>query len=174
MPVAFIVLGLFALVIGVRGTHKEAQALLIDEFTGERNFLTWVFVIGIIGLVGMWKPIRPVSRAFLILVVLALIVANKGFFDRFAGGFLNRPERQPEPEPANTTGGTTGQVAPQASTVIPGLNTPQTGNYPAGVGNNAWWGAGLAPATGQQAACPPGTTATRPLGWGNATRCLPS
>jgi hypothetical protein len=77
---ALIIIGLFMLITGVRGTHGELAALLKDDFTGENNYLKWVLAMLVVGSLGYIRPIRPVANGILALVIMTLFLSNKGFF----------------------------------------------------------------------------------------------
>ena len=83
MPLALVVLGVLFMVVGIRGTQTDLFNLLKGDFTGPGNFIYWVVAILIIGATGYIKPFKPVSDAFLVLVLLVMVLSNRGFFDRF-------------------------------------------------------------------------------------------
>jgi hypothetical protein len=47
------------------------------------NFIYWGIALFIIGAAGYYKPLKPLSNAFLGLVILVLFISNRGFFARF-------------------------------------------------------------------------------------------
>lgn len=83
MPIALLAIGIIFLVAAVRGKHEDLFDLIKDDFTGPNNFFYWVISIWVIGAVGYYKPLRPLSVAFLTLVILILFLSNKGFFRKF-------------------------------------------------------------------------------------------
>ncbi len=90
MPFCLLFFGALFLVAGARGKTSDLSDLLVDDFTGENNFVYWVIAILIIGGVGYIPRLKRVSDAFLILVVLVLILHNGnpsgqggGFFQQF-------------------------------------------------------------------------------------------
>ena len=89
MPFLFIVLGVVFTIASVRDTvsdfdgNKGLATLLHDDFTGDTNFIYWFISILLIGALGYIKPLEPVSRAFLALVVIILLLSNKGVFAQF-------------------------------------------------------------------------------------------
>jgi hypothetical protein len=89
MPFAFAIIGLVLLVSGVRGTPGDLVTLLKGDITGSNNFVYWILSIGIIGALGYVEDFRPLSRAFLVLVIVVLVLAQDkqgsggGFFTRF-------------------------------------------------------------------------------------------
>lgn len=83
MPVALILMGIILLVSALKGTQRDLFALLKDDFSGSNNFFVWVLAFVFIIAVGYAKPLRPLSNAFLGLIILVLLVQNKGFFPSF-------------------------------------------------------------------------------------------
>lgn len=85
MAFALLVFGLIAIVAGIRGKHDELFALLKDDFTGSQNFFVWVMAIAFLVMIGNVERIRPVSDAFLGLIIVVMILANgrNGLFDKF-------------------------------------------------------------------------------------------
>lgn len=83
MPFVLVFIGLLLLVAGVRGTHTQLFGLIKGDFTGSGNFIYWVVAILAVGAVGYIKPIKPVSDAFLVLILIVMVLSNKGFFNQF-------------------------------------------------------------------------------------------
>jgi hypothetical protein len=87
MAFALIFAGLLLTVSAVRGTHSDLFALVKSDFTGSGNFLYWLAVVLIIGSIGYIKALAPMSKAFLVLIVLVLVV-TKGDPTKSPGGGL--------------------------------------------------------------------------------------
>jgi hypothetical protein len=83
MPMALIVMGVVFLTAAIRGTQNDLFAVLKDDFTGPGNFLYWGLSLFVIGAIGYYRPLRPVSNSFMLLVVLVLFLSHKNFFARF-------------------------------------------------------------------------------------------
>jgi hypothetical protein len=83
MPYLFLIAGSVMVISAVRGTQATLLSLLKGDFTGKNNFVYWLISILIIGALGYIQELRPVSRAFLILVVIVLFLDNKGVFAQF-------------------------------------------------------------------------------------------
>ncbi len=83
MSFALVIIGLFMLITGVRGTYSDLAGLLKDDFTGENNYFKWVIAMLVVGSLGYFKPIRPVANGILALVIMGLFLSNKGFFAKF-------------------------------------------------------------------------------------------
>ena len=89
MPFAFAIIGLVLIVAGVRGSSADLLKLVSGDFTGDNNFIYWALSIAIIGSIGYVDELRPISRAFLVLIFVVLILAEDksstagGFFVKF-------------------------------------------------------------------------------------------
>lgn len=90
MPLALILLGVLFLTAAVRGNKCNGQqcsdllfSTLKDDFTGPDNFIYWGIALFIIGAAGYYKPLKPLSNAFLGLVIIVLFLSNRGFFVKF-------------------------------------------------------------------------------------------
>lgn len=77
MGFAIIFVGVLLAISAVRGTTPQLAALVKSDFTGQGSYLWWLVAVLIIGSVGYIPPLRTLSRAMLVLVVIALII-NKG------------------------------------------------------------------------------------------------
>jgi hypothetical protein len=100
MPFLFLISGIVLIVASVRGTNQQLVTLLKGDFTGQDNFLYWSVSILLIGAIGYIDGLKPVSRAFLVLVVIVLFIKNKGVFQQFTQA-LNLTQQQPQS--SNTT-----------------------------------------------------------------------
>ena len=87
MSFALIIVGLVLVISSVRNTVTEGNPNLVEmlktDFTGANNFSYWIISILIIGAIGYVPTFRPLSRAFLVLVIIVLIVSNGDFFKQF-------------------------------------------------------------------------------------------
>lgn len=94
MPLAFLAIGALFLVAGIRGTvlDKNNQpgliTLLKGDFTGQNSFLVWIIAIFGLGALGYIPGFKPIANAFLVLVLVALVLAtgkqtSGGFFAQF-------------------------------------------------------------------------------------------
>jgi hypothetical protein len=114
MAFALIILGLLLLVAATRNTQDQLFTLLKSDFTGPNNFVFWVVSLLVIGAVGYIPKLKPLSTAFLVLVVLVLFL-TKGNPQLAGGGFFEQFTRQigktTSPE-ASKELGKTGQPVP--------------------------------------------------------------
>lgn len=83
MPFALALIGLLLVVTGFQNTHKQLGSQIASEFSGSNNFIYWVAALGAVGALGYIKPLEPFSRAFLVLIIVSIFLANKGFFTQF-------------------------------------------------------------------------------------------
>lgn len=135
MPFALFLLGLILIISGVKNTHRSLGQSLVEDFTGPGNFFYWVGAIGAVGVVGYWDKARPVSHAFIVLILVAMVLANQGFFDRLQEAFRQGPVAPPRANGDTTqtfdeTGRTEGaapQILPNAFDALTGLETNEFG-----------------------------------------------
>lgn len=88
MPFALLMIGIVLVTVAVRNTQDVFIALLKNDFSGQGNFFYWVAALLIIGMIGMIPKLKPVSDAFLLLILLALFL-TRGNPSMPGGGFFN-------------------------------------------------------------------------------------
>lgn len=91
MPFAFIIVGIVLLVSGIRGSASSLVTLLKGDLTGSDNFIYWILAILAIGALGYIEDFKGLSRAFLALVLIVLVIVEDkgtsgGFFAEFTKG----------------------------------------------------------------------------------------
>lgn len=116
MPFVFVVIGLLFLVVAIRGTQAEMFALLKSEFVGTNSFVPWVAALLILGSLGYAKPIRPITDAMMGLIILVMILANKGGFFAAFNRQIDNPTAPSTPAPAPSTGNGLSGWAPNQPT----------------------------------------------------------
>jgi hypothetical protein len=91
MPVLFGLAGLVLIIAGVRDRvingDPSLSSLLRDDFTGENPFWKWMLAILLIGAVGYIPNMRPISRGFLVLVIIVFVIGNQGLFAKLESVF---------------------------------------------------------------------------------------
>lgn len=92
MPFALVTIGLLLIVVGAKGTHKEFGREVASEFTGPNNFTWWIVSLGAVGSLGYVKQLRAFSTAFMALIVIAMVIANRGFFDQLTAALAKGPD----------------------------------------------------------------------------------
>jgi hypothetical protein len=94
MPLAFLLIGAVLIVVAVRGTHANLGQLLVQDFTGQtgdpnqpgflaradKGFLVWVAAIGGVAALGFVPGMKVPAKILLALVILAILISNKGVF----------------------------------------------------------------------------------------------
>lgn len=83
MPLFLLIAGIILLTAAIRNKQDLLFATLKDDFTGPNNFLYWGLSIFVITFVGYYKPLKPLSNAFLVLVIIILFLSHRGFFESF-------------------------------------------------------------------------------------------
>lgn len=84
MPYALVFTGIVLVVATIRGNLRFLGRLLAAEFVGTGSFLYWLVAIMLIGSVGYIRPLKPLSDAFIGLLLLVFLLKNgSGFFDKF-------------------------------------------------------------------------------------------
>lgn len=89
MPYALVIAGIVLTIAGVRNTHRALFSLLSNDFTGNNSFIWWALSILGIGAIGYVQNLRPLANAFLALLLIVLILANKGVFQQFTQALKN-------------------------------------------------------------------------------------
>lgn len=103
MPLVALVAGIVFLVGAVRdtlkdspdGTHKGLIHLLQGDITGPNNFLYWIAVIAILGILGAVDDLKPLSDAFLVLFVIVILLGHKGFFTQLTAALGTTQSQTP-------------------------------------------------------------------------------
>ena len=113
MSFALIIIGLFLLISAIKNTQGSLFTLIHGDFTGSNNFIFWLVAILIVGAVGYIERIKPVSNAFLVLIVLALFL-KKGapLFTTFTSSIASTQQA------SASTGSNTQSVSSSTSSII--------------------------------------------------------
>lgn len=121
MPYALVAIGLVLFVTAIKNTYAAMGTLIKGDFTGPGNFTYWLAAIGIVGLVGYYAPFRPLSRAFLILIIVVMLLRNGGFAQQLTSAIQNGPVSPPaapidSPPAATGTNAATNSTSSTAAT----------------------------------------------------------
>lgn len=79
------------IVTGVKGTYAQFGQQVVSDFTGSQPFTYWVFAIVGIGVLGYIDALRTVSRLFLALILVSMVLANRGFFAQLTDALKQGP-----------------------------------------------------------------------------------
>ncbi len=83
MPIVLILSGALLILTGVKGDPGQLLQLVISDIkgqNGEKGYAVWMFAILVLGFIGYIKSLQTLSRSFIALVVLVLLLHNRGFF----------------------------------------------------------------------------------------------
>jgi hypothetical protein len=87
MPFVLLILGAVLFISAIRNTQGNLFTLLGGDFTGSNNFIFWVVSILAIGALGYIPKLKPLSAAFLALVIIVLFLTKGvGFFSQLTAG----------------------------------------------------------------------------------------
>lgn len=100
MPFALVFIGLLLIVTGAKNTYREFGAELTADFTGQGNFTWWIASLGTIGALGYIKELQTFSRLFMTLIIVAMILSNRGVFAQATSALQSGP-KTPASAPQN-------------------------------------------------------------------------
>lgn len=110
MPFALLIIGAVLLTSSVRNTQDDLFKLVKGDFSGQGNFIFWVVSLLIIGAVGYIPKLKPLSDAFLVLVLIVLFLskgdpskASGGFFQKFSSALQGTQKSSANTTPAAST-----------------------------------------------------------------------
>jgi hypothetical protein len=83
MPLLFIGSGIVLVFVGLNGNAAQLYSLLAGDFQGQNSFVYWMLAMLILGALGYIKGLENLSKMFLILVIIVLLLDNGGFFNQF-------------------------------------------------------------------------------------------
>lgn len=86
MPVFILFIGVLLIVAGINNKIPVLVDLIKEDFRPTENvpgFHVWIVAIVVVGAFGYIREFKPVSNAFLVLVMIGLILSNGGFFKKF-------------------------------------------------------------------------------------------
>ena len=100
MPFALVLIGFLIMVAAIRDELGTLGALLKSDFSGAGNFLFWLIALILIGSIGYFSPLTKTSRALLALILVVMVLSDKGFFEQFTSALANTPAPPPAGEKA--------------------------------------------------------------------------
>lgn len=83
MPLFILFVGILLTVVGINGKIPEFVGLVKDDFRPAGNiagFHIWILAIFVVGSLGYIRSFKPVANAFLALLIIVMLLSNKGFF----------------------------------------------------------------------------------------------
>ena len=120
MPFVFLIVGVMLITIGARNQSANAIQLLQSEFTGSNSYIQWFIAVMVLGLIGYYKPVKPLADGLIGLVILVMILNDQTKSNLFGAFETALQNTTPTPAPAS----------PQLSTSsgIPLSNSTQPNN----------------------------------------------
>lgn len=82
MPYALILTGIVIFLATFRGDISQLGTLLKGDILSG-NFLYWIGAVIVLGAIGYIKALKHFSDLFLVLLIVALMLSNRGFFAQF-------------------------------------------------------------------------------------------
>lgn len=77
MPFALVFVGMILIITGFQNTYQEFGTQVQSDFSGPSSFLYWIIALGIVGAIGYIPAAQTPSRAFMVLIIIAMFVASK-------------------------------------------------------------------------------------------------
>jgi hypothetical protein len=102
MPFVLVVVGILMIVTGVQGTYAQFGTQVSKDFYGTGNFFYWLVAIGVVGAVGYYDPLRGISRLFMALVIISMVISNKGLFAKLQQTLASGPVTPTTPVGSST------------------------------------------------------------------------
>jgi hypothetical protein len=123
MPLLFIGTGVIFILTGLNGNPSALYAAVKNDFTGQNNFIYWMLSILTLGALGYIPDLKNLSRLFIVLVVIVLLLDNGGFFTQLQA-FVKSTS---SPSTSGTGAASTGSTG-SSSTGSPATSTGSTQN----------------------------------------------
>lgn len=87
MPIVLLIVAILLVVAAINNKMADLGELTAETFNPSDGsavgFPVWVVAIFGIGSLGYIKEIRPVANAFLVLIIISIVLSNRGFFAQF-------------------------------------------------------------------------------------------
>jgi hypothetical protein len=128
MPYALVIIGLLMIITGINNTYSQFGSQLQNDFSGSKSFIVWILAIGSVGALGYIKDLRTFSHYFMALILISMVLANKGVFQNL--------QAQVAAGPATPQANPTGQTALTSSSSPADVQSAITSNQQ-GVGGAA-------------------------------------
>lgn len=123
MPYVLTIAGLMLIISGVRDTYAAFGSQLKKDFMGDgsqKGFIWWIAALVIVGSIGYVEKLKGFSTAFLALVIIAMVINDKGgVFKKFTDALTLGPIEAATPAGVQAPAGT---QAAQTQTTQSGNN----------------------------------------------------
>lgn len=75
MPFALTAVGLLLVITGFQNTYRQFGKMVQGDFSGANSFIYWMAAVAVVGGLGYIKGLESFSRAFMVLILTALVIA---------------------------------------------------------------------------------------------------
>jgi hypothetical protein len=122
MPYILLIVGIVLFLSALRGTHKELGNLLVEDIF-DRQFMAWLTIIFGLGFAGYIKELRPLSIAFMSLVLVVYIMSQRGVFQQLINQWqtITVQNKSSDPEQQRNQLATFDQIREDMQNAIPNL-----------------------------------------------------
>lgn len=87
MPFALVTIGIILFITAINNTWRGLGGQIYkDLFSEDGGFVYWAAGLVIVGLIGYIPTLKRPSDLFMVLVILAMLLQNKGFFGELQSG----------------------------------------------------------------------------------------
>lgn len=86
MPIFFLIIGIMLIIVAINNKLPALGTLAKSDFEKSGNvpgFGLWIVAIFAVGAIGYAKQLKPLANSFLVLIVIAMLLSNRGFFEKF-------------------------------------------------------------------------------------------
>lgn len=126
------------IITGINNTYSQFGNQLQSDFTGQRSFFVWVVAIGAVGALGYIKDLRTFSHYFMALILVSMVLSNKGLFQNLQAAIAKGPSTPTANTDATQGSSSTPSVPPLSqSPNTPGSTDSQAAGNVAGQATNA-------------------------------------
>jgi hypothetical protein len=87
MPILLLLVAILLIASGINGKVSQLAGLVKEDFApsqGAPGFLMWLVALFVAGSLGYIRSFKPVANAFLVLIVISMLLSNRGFFSQFS------------------------------------------------------------------------------------------
>jgi len=96
MPLALAIIGIVLVIVAIRGTEGDLFTLLTGDAAG---WFKWAAAIVAVGALGYIPKLEAPSRVLLALVLIVIVLVNKGLFSTLSAVLTNPPAASPSVSP---------------------------------------------------------------------------
>ena len=111
MPFVLVAIGLLMIITGINNTYAQFGAQLQGDFSGSKSFIVWILALGSVGALGYINDLRNFSHYFMALILIAMVLSNKGVFQNFQAAIAKGPTA-----PSGATSSAQAALSPSSST----------------------------------------------------------